>query len=93
MTWAATTSSLCLGESAVETLSLLSTFENEDHRNSAIDYMVPSATLSDDIEDSSELRVALVQEIDANESMMPVTKKRLLDKLRAVKESFLFSFC
>lgn len=93
MTWAATTSSLCLGESAEETLSLLSTLENEDHRNSAIDYMVLSATLSDDIEDSSELRVALVQEIDANESMMPVTKKRLLDKLRAVKESFLFSFC
>lgn len=85
-TWAATTSSIYTGASAEDTLSLLSTFKNEDHRNSALDYMVLSATFADHVADSGELRSALVQEIGGNESMSPETRKRLLDKLKVVGE-------
>ncbi len=85
-TWAATTSSIFTGASAEETLSLLSSFKNEDHRNSALDYMVLSATFIDHVADSGELRASLVQEISGNESMSPETKKRLQDKLKAVEE-------
>ncbi len=83
-TWAATTSALYTGASVEETMSILSTFENEDHRDSALDYMVLSATNTEHVEDSGELRGALVQEIEGNESMTQETKKRLLDRLKAV---------
>ena len=84
-TWVATTSSIDLGESAKQTLSLLDTFENDEHRNRALDYMVHAATYADNLPKSEELRVGLLEEVNQNESLGSAEKQRLLEKLKGVK--------
>lgn len=85
-TWVATTSSIDLGESAEQTLSLLSTFENDVHRNRALDYMVHAATYADNVPNSADLRTALLVEVNGNESLSPTERERLLEKLNGVSD-------
>jgi hypothetical protein len=85
-TGAATQASIYSEAPAEETLSLLSTYTNGAHRDTALEQMVDAATYGDNISQSGDLRVALTAEVEANESLQADVKKRLLDQLKSVDE-------